>query len=103
VSETCEITYSNYPTIRIDDNPKVFTSVFKDSSGNVISGITPVWSTDISVANQTKILFVDNGDGTCSLSTIDDMKLIGTTIRLSLSDDSGIYSTWLDIKVKGWV
>ena len=100
-STTCEITYLNSPTIYVGGNAKTFTTIFKDSEGNILTDISAIWSTDISVADQTKILFTDKGNNTCTLKAINDMSLIGKVVRLSVTDINNIYSTYLDIQLKG--
>ena len=100
-STTCEITYANSPTIYVGGNAKTFTTIFKDSEGNILTDISAIWSTDISVADQTKILFTDKGNNTCTLKAINDMSLIGKVVRLSVTDINNIYSTYLDIQLKG--
>ena len=100
-STTCEITYLNSPTIYVGGTAKTFTTIFKDSDGNILTGISAIWSTDISVADQTKILFTDKGNNTCTLKAINDMSLIGKVVRLSVTDINNIYSTYLDIQLKG--
>ena len=100
-STTCEITYLNSPTIYVGGNTKTFTSIFKDNDGNILTDVSAIWSTDISIADQTKILFTDKGNNTCTLKAINDMSLIGKVVRLSVTDINNIYSTYLDIQLKG--
>lgn len=100
-STTCEIVYTNSPIIYIGGNAKKFTAVFKDDEGNILNGVAPVWSTNISDNDKTKILFTDNEDGTCSIKVINDLSLSGQVVRLSLIDESGDYSTYVDISVRG--
>ena len=100
-STTCEITYANSPTIYVGGNAKTFTVIFKDSDGNILTDVSAIWSTDISIADQTKILFTDKGNNTCTLKAINDMSLIGKVVRLSVTDINNIYNTYLDIQLKG--
>ena len=100
-STTCEITYANSPTIYVGGNAKTFTVIFKDSDGNILTDVSAIWSTDISIADQTKILFTDKGNNTCTLKAVNDMSLIGKVVRLSVTDINNIYNTYLDIQLKG--
>ena len=100
-STICEITYLNSPTIYVGGNAKTFQTIFKDNEGNILTDISAIWSTDISVADQTKILFTDKGNNTCTLKAVNDMSLIGKVVRLSVTDINNIYNTYLDIQLKG--
>lgn len=102
-STTCEIVYTNSPIIYIGGNAKKFTAVFKDDEGNILDGIAPVWSTNISDNDKTKILFTDNEDETCSIKVVNDLSLSGQVVRLSLTDESGDYNTYVDINIRGVV
>jgi len=102
-STTCEINYSYSPIIYVGGGAKTFTAIFKDDKGNILTEITPVWTTDILDDDKTKILFKDNKDGTCSLQAVNDLDLIGKTVRLTLTDDSNVYSTYLDVEIKGLI
>lgn len=100
-STTCEITYAKSPTIYIGGNAKTFTAVFKDSDGNILTDISAIWSTDISVADQTKILFMDKENNTCTLKAVNDNSLIGKVVRLSVKNSDNTLSSFVDITFKG--
>ena len=100
-STTCEITYLNSPTIYVGGNAKTFTTIFKDIEGNILTDILAIWSTDISVADQTKILFVDKGNNTCTLKAGNDLSLIGKVVRLSVKNSDNTLSSFVDITLKG--
>ena len=100
-STICEITYAKSPIIYIGGNAKTFTAVFKDSEGNILTDISAIWSTNISVADQTKILFTDKGNNTCTLKAINDNSLIGKVVRLSVKNSDDSLSSFVDITLKG--
>lgn len=100
-STTCEITYLNSPTVYIGGNAKTFTAVFKDDEGNILTNISAIWSTDISIADQTKILFTDEGNNTCTLKAVKDNSLIGKVVRLSVKNSDNTLSSFVDITFKG--
>ena len=100
-STTCEITYLNSPTVYIGGNAKTFTSIFKDMVGNILTDISAIWSTNISIADQTKILFTDKGNNTCTLKAVNDLSLIGRVVRLSVKNSDNTLSSFVDIPFKG--
>lgn len=100
-STTCEITYANSPTIYVGGNAKTFQAIFKDSDGNILTDVSAIWSTDISIADQTKILFTDKGNNTCTLKAVNDNSLIGKVVRLSVKNSDNTLSSFVDITFKG--
>ena len=99
-STTCEITYTGQqsPVVYIGGKSKTFTAKFFDVQGVEISTPVAVWSHNIPLVNQAKIIFVSNGS-TCTLQVKNDKSLINTIIRLSLTDTTGVYNTFVDIKI----
>lgn len=100
-STTCEITYLNSPIVYIGGKEKTFKAVFKDAEGNILTDVSAIWSTDITDADQSKILFEDKGNNTCTLKAVNDLSLIGKNIRLSLTTLDNQYETYLNIVISG--
>jgi len=77
---------------------KTFTAIYKDSSGQALSGITSVWSYILPDGYQDKIHITVN-DNNISIKTDSDFNLIDKVIRISVHDDGNTYSATQDIKV----
>ena len=103
-STTCEITYTGQtpPVIFIGGKIKTFTAKFLNNQGEEITTPIAVWTTNI--ADQSKISFkVDAvNPNICTLQVAKDFKLTSTNniVRLSLTDTTGLYNSFVDIKIQ---
>ena len=77
---------------------KTFTAIYKDSSGQALSGITSVWSYILPDGYQDKIHITVN-DNNISIKTDSDFNLIDKVITISVHDNGNTYSATQDIKV----
>lgn len=101
-STTCEITYLNSPIVYIGGNAKTFKSQYFDSNGNIITTPISIWSANIPIGYEGKIIFTPN-DNICTLKAIQDNSLVGKNVRLFLSDTTGIYNTYVDVTIAGLI
>ena len=104
-STTCEIIFKTSPIIYIGGKSKTFTAKYFDSQGVETTTPIAVWSHNIPLADQNKVLFkVDSvNPNICTLQVTKDFKLTtkNNIIRLSLTDSTGFYNTYLDVKIEG--
>jgi len=106
-STTCQITYKGEPKIFIGGKLKTFESKFFDSQGVEIT--TPIAQWSANIPDQSKILFkVDSvNPNICTLQVTKDFKLLpeknptNNIVRLSLTDTTNTYSTYIDISIQG--
>ena len=104
-SINCEIIFKTPSIVCIGGKSKIFTAKYFDSQGVEITTPIAVWSHNIPLADQNKILFkVDSvNPNICTLQVTKDFKLTtkNNIIRLSLTDSTGFYNTYLDVKIEG--
>ena len=98
VEGKCQIIYANDAILSCGLAPKRFSPVFYDSNGDVLQGVTPVWS--VSMTNhllKSKVLVTLVGDDIYLQVT--DVSMIGETVRLDLTDEDETASTYVMIGV----
>lgn len=96
-SDYCEITYSGEPVLKVGQGYKAFSAVFKDLSGVVQPGVTPVWSLD-STSNLIQKVIIQYDTGRILLK-VTDSELIGFKFDLVLEDESSEISSSIEIEV----
>lgn len=97
VSDLCEITYSGSSEIKVGTS-KIFTAVFKDESGNVLTNVVPIWNVIAPIGYESYVSF--NEDGMSLTVTIDsNLDLIGQVITIKLSSVDNPDGVTLDVKV----
>ena len=84
-------------TVNFGDS-KTFTAIYKDSSGQALSGITSVWSYTLPSGFETEVHITVDGDN-ISIKTDSDFNLIDKVITISVHDDSNTCNATQDIKV----
>jgi hypothetical protein len=84
-------------TVNFGDS-KTFTAIYKDSSGQALSGITSVWSYTLPSGFETEVHITIDGDN-ISIKTDGDFNLIDKVITISVHDDSNTCNATQDIKV----
>lgn len=108
-STTCQITYTGQsPIIYIGGKIKTFTAIFKDNLGNIITTPIAEWTVNTPLSDQSKILFkVDTiNPNICTLQATKDFKLLpvknptNNIVRLSLTDTTGVYQTFVDVIIQ---
>ena len=77
---------------------KTFTAIYKDSSGQALSGITSVWSYILPDGYQDEIHITIDGDN-ISIKTDGDFNLIDKVIKISVHDSGNTCNATQDIKV----
>ena len=77
---------------------KTFTAIYKDSSGQALSGITSVWSYILPSGFETKVHITTDGNN-ITIKTDSDFDLIDKVITISVHDSDNICSATQDIKV----
>lgn len=103
VQNTCAITknsgdaYTSAVNIRIGGTGNYFNALFKDGAGNVVTGITPVWSyIDLNGITNTDIT-VSNVDGyplRVKVQVAYKTELIGSTFKIHLTTADGTYGSY---------
>ena len=73
-------------------------AIYKDSSGQALSGITSVWSYTLPSGFETEVHITVDGDN-ISIKTDSDFNLIDKVITISVHDSDNICSATQDIKV----
>lgn len=96
---TAEITYSGSPVARVGLT-KNFTAVFKDSEGNVLTNITPVWTLDLTEYQESRIEYTTT-DNMIKITVANDSELIDTEFKIILNDIGSLYHGELEVKVGG--
>lgn len=69
-----------------------YEAVFYDEQGEVVSGVSPLWSYILPIGYESYFNIVQNGNF-IEIECSDDENLIGQVITLVLSDENNIYST----------
>lgn len=82
----CRIIYQGEPKIRVGGTGKVFRAEFYDSGGNVIDS-TARWLLVTIEGDESKFSLVTDGNK-ATLSVVNDTKLIGTQVKLIVSDEN---------------
>lgn len=85
---TCSISGSD--TIKPTGVVRQYTAAFYDSSGVVVTGITPVWSVSVP-AQYTAYVSHSISSGALELS-VSDYRAVGQSITISLVDSGGAYN-----------
>ena len=99
-SETGSVTITspdNAFTVNFGDS-KTFTAIYKDSSGQVLSGIISMWSYTLPTGFKTKVQVTTDGDN-ITIKTDSDFNLIDKVITISVHDDGNTCNATQDIKV----
>jgi uncharacterized protein YjdB len=108
---TCVVTHNNgnvYATtdvcnLREGGTPMPFNAVFKDASGNAITGLTPEWSfIDLNGITMDDITLVPSVSGyplRCTVQIANKASLIGATLKLHLIDSGHTLSSY-DVNIK---
>ena len=84
-------------TVNFGDS-KTFTAIYKDSSGQVLSGIISMWSYTLPTGFKTKVQVTTDGDN-ITIKTDSDFNLIDKVITISVHDDGNTCNATQDIKV----
>jgi hypothetical protein len=97
---SAEINYSGDCIIRVGGSYKTLTAVFKDENDNILN-LTPIWSyvSSITGAESNFTTIIDNTTKTIKIKCADITSLIGSTLTLSLTESTGVYSASLIINV----
>ena len=94
----CLIQYSGKPMLSVGMGFKTFNAVFKDKDGNVLDGITPVWSLAVSDPTlSTSVVTEQSGDYIKIKAT--DSNLIGGSVRLNLTNPTATVSNYVVLEV----
>lgn len=93
-----QILFSGNATLFVGGSYKIFSPKFVDGNGNVLS-LTPVW-TWTSISSQTDKFTVGTAtDGTFKIKALNYTELIGSKIKITLTDSDGLYSKELLVEV----
>jgi hypothetical protein len=84
-------------TVNFGDS-KTFTAIYKDSSGQVLSGIISMWSYILPDGFETEVHITTDGNN-ITIKTDSDFNLIDKVITISVHDSDNICSATQDIKV----
>lgn len=94
---SCEITFNGEPIIEVGKAYKTFTAVFKDADGDVVE-TTPVW--DIVLTDMTLVSkVITTSDDDYIKIKVTDRTMIGTPIRLELTNEDESLSTYVMLEV----
>lgn len=96
---TAEIIYSGSPIVRIGLS-KTFTAIFKDSEGNILTNVTPVWTLDLTEYQENRIEYTTTNNA-ITITAANDNNLIDTKFKVILDDSGGLYHGELEVKVGG--
>ena len=95
----CSITYKNEPKVKAGGGYKTFNAVFKDTDGNIIKNIKPIWSVKVIPEFEKYFdIIVDNND-VLKIKAEDTTDIVGSYIEISLKDKEEKYNSSLKVKV----
>lgn len=92
----CVIKYSDEPKVRVGGNGKTFTAEFTDADGNIVN-MTPVWSLTM-LPGFEKEFSTEQNDNSIKIIANSNTNIIGTQVKLTLSDPSGSCTASIYIK-----
>lgn len=95
----CFITYKNEPKIKIGGGYKVFNAVFKDTNGDIIENIEPVWSVKIIPEFEKFFEIIVDENNNLKIKAQDSTEIVGSYIEIYLKDKDDKYSSSLKVKV----
>lgn len=95
----CSILYKGKPEIKLGGNFKLFTYQFKDSKGDVVSDITPIWSVTSSIGKYEDKILIENVNEGIKIKVPDIAEMLFSQIKIELSDETGTYHSELFVKV----
>lgn len=98
-SGNAEITYTGDPVVKLGLSKK-FTAVFKGAEGEVIIGVTPIWTVNLLPIQENKVTYQINGDF-ITIGVVNDSTLVGTEFVLELDDEDGLYHGELTVVIRG--
>ena len=98
---SCIIIYSGDPILKYGQGYKTFAAKFLDSSGSEVTN-TSLW--ELTMTNSALLTYVNTQfDGNDIKIKVTDDSLIGSTIKLKLSDTGSTVSSSIDIEVRSLV
>lgn len=100
---TASIKYRGKPVVNIGGYSKTFSADFSDKSGKILSNIVPIWKITTTDDSVNKYIHSSVKDGKLYVNIDYKESLLGSKIRIDLSDKNNICSSYIIVQIGGGI
>lgn len=100
---SCSIDYRGKAIINIGGYSKTFSAKFSNSSGDILSDITPIWKVTTPDDVVNKYIHHSVTDGKLCIKADYNEKLFDSKIRIDLSDSNNLCSSYILVEFGGGI